>query len=258
MRNVGGWIPDAPDDRDWNATRKLGLPPAPESGTCACHVHAPLDQEHLGACTWHALAQLLWSSHVRQGVPDPELVSILAGYYLTRAWSGEEKFDSGCSIRSAVRVLNKFGFCPESAWPYDVTKFAEMPPTSAFMAAHDMRGDRSPAAEYYRIYEEGSQRLDAVRRCVAAGIPVAFGTQVSREFVADGGGKVWLPPDPSDVAGGHAIVVVAYSGSLFSVLSSWGAGWGTDGRCLMDEAYITWGETRDFWVVRHAPPYLGA
>jgi C1A family cysteine protease len=249
-----GWLPDPPkvpgEKPDWLATARLSLPPAPDAASCKGHLGAVLDQERLGSCVWQAIAKLLWSSHVRQGIASPKLCSILAGYYISRAYAGTERYDSGTHLRTGFRALNKFGFCPEDEWPYLIGRFAEMPPTNAFRKAFDQKDP----TDYYRIHETGNERLDAIKRAIAVGLPVAFGTDVSRAFCDGELGKVWDHPT-GEIAGGHAMVLSGYDGDVFDVLNSWGEGWGDGGWGRMSADYVAWEGTRDLWVAKHAPPY---
>lgn len=249
-----GWRPDAHDPRDLSARLRLLTDEPPPSASLRRLLGEPLDQGSLGSCVAHAVAKLLFASHRKQGVPDPPLASRLAVYYLARAAEGNERLDAGCTLRAAFRALNALGFCPESAWPYTLERFAEQPPVLAFQLAHDQR----KPTDYYRLFEEGAARLDAVRRMVAAGLPVAFGTLVSPAFVADDfAGSIWDPPSLGAVAGGHAMVVGGYDEDGFDVLNSWGPEWGRAGWCRLSPTYLAWGETRDLWVARHAPPFGG-
>lgn len=257
-----GWLPDPPDDRDLLATSTGGpanaTQPMPAAASCVQQLGDVLDQGHLGSCVAQATAKVLYASLVRQHLTQqnaeaPELPSRLAIYYLARASHQMQHFDSGTFLRAAFQILNRFGFCPEDVWPYHVARFSEMPPTRAFRLSFDQR---KPTV-YWRIFETGNDRLDAVRRSIAAGYPVAFGTRVSHDFVRGGvAGKVWDAPAISDAAGGHAMVFSDYaSDGSFGVLNSWGTGWSDDGWCRFSESYVTAEVTRDLWVAEHAPVY---
>ena len=46
-------------------------------------------------------------------------------YYNERALEGTVSTDSGAQIRDGIKSVASQGDCPESIWPYDVTKFAD-------------------------------------------------------------------------------------------------------------------------------------
>lgn len=248
-----GWLPDPPDRKDWLAGHRLVLPPpAASSASCKAYVGPVLDQGALGSCVAQAVAKQIYASHCRQGMPAPKLASRLAIYYLARATHRMQHFDSGTYLRAAYQILNKFGFCEEAAWPYIAENFATMPPAKAFRLAFDQR----KPTEYLRIHETGPQRLETVRLCLAAGLPVAFGTMVGDDFISSFGVNK-IHDIPASNTAGHAMLLVGYENDRFEVMNSWGPGWGNAGFGWMTEDYIAWERTQDLWVARHTPPYAG-
>ena len=77
----------------------------------------------------------------------------------------------------------------------------------------------------------GRARLDQVKAELAGGHPVVVGMRPNRDFHRLRGRKVWRAGTPSEEDGHHAIAVVGYSerGQHFTVMNSWGPGWGEKG-----------------------------
>lgn len=221
-----------------------------------------LDQGHLGSCVFNAVTQVLRASHVKQGVANPELASRLALYYLARATVGESDVDAGSHIRLAFQTINRFGFCPESAWPYtDEGVMWKTPPSKdTYRRSFDQKA--MGPTPYFRIYDEGDARITAIMQALAAGRPVAFGTDVSDAFCANDFGVVPVGIPTGTIAGGHAMTIVDYdrrSGStVFDVVNSWGTGWGAGGFFRARPEYLAWDESRDFWFAEAAPYYSEA
>lgn len=257
MSPMLGWLPDRPkgpgETPDHDAGPLLAGAPIPPSHSNRRLIVDVLDQGQLGSCVANAIMQAVRASHVAQGVMAPRLGSRLYGYWCSRAFEHATANDTGTYLRDFFRALNKFGFCPESKWPYDVSRFADLPPAAAFRAAFDQR---SPTV-YKSIVNGGSQRIDPIKRALAAGYLVTFGTLVSEAFVRDPLPSAPLAPPAAGeaIAGGHALCVVGYDGDAFEVLNSWGDGWGEGGYCRFSADYMAWGQTEDLWLVAQAPGY---
>jgi len=251
-----GYRPDpakqSHEKQDYPASARLKAEPLPTWHSNHRLVLNVLDQGVRSSCVENAIKQVVRMSHVHQGVANPPLGSRLFGYYLDRALAHEIDQDGGTFLRVAFENQNKFGICPESLWPYsddDVT-FKRMPSPEAFRAAYDQRAP----TEYFRIYEEGNDRVTAVKRAVAAGFGVAFGTLVSDRFCAGNSGTEPLgPPTELSIAGGHAMAIVGYDGDVFDVVNSWSVEWGNRGYWKMTAEYLTWADTQDLWICQASP-----
>jgi len=253
-----GWKKDPPKvagqtpDRD--ARLKVRAEPIPARASNRHLVLGVLDQFGLGSCVANAVMQAVRASQVRGGAVNPPLGSRLWTYYLARAATNEQNEDNGTFIRLAFQAITKLGFPPESAWPYldDGDAFKQAPPPGVVRQAYDQRAP----TEYHRIYETGDARIVAVKRALAQGFLVCFGTLVSNRFCGDdlGRGPV-LPPIGDPIAGGHAMCIVGYDPLSFDVVNSWGTGWGAGGFWSMDPTYLEWDETQDLWIVESAPPF---
>ena len=149
-------------------------------------------------------------------------------------------------MRTAIKSVAKFGFCPESSWEYR-GPWKKRPPWSAYRDSIDQR----KIVGYYRIGSEGEVRMHDVKLAIASGYAVTFGTDVSMAFVAGDapGDGVWRKPAGEPIAGGHAMAAVEYDERGVAGPNSWGEGWGDKGWFCIGWDYIAWDRTRDLWVI---------
>jgi C1A family cysteine protease len=259
-----GWIPDSEEKKgkDWKAEPLLvKVSTRPPSVNLRHLILSILDQSNLGSCVTNAGAQAIRGALVAAGVAAPELLSRLFAYYYARALSpGNTQVDSGTQIRCFFDVIRKIGFCPEAAWPYDTSRFAKMPAASAARAAFDQK----TSFGYYSIASTGVKRIEDICTALAGGHLVVFGTLVGDAFAGYTAGAPALIPPSGKILGGHALVVDGYKPGPsydtldFDIVNSWGPEWGVGGCCVMSDAYLAWGETRDLWIVEQAPPFSAA
>jgi hypothetical protein len=160
-----------------------------------------LDQGGAPFCVANATAQAVRCGQVSNGVIAPRLASRLWLMFLAHAIEHMEGAFDGTYIRNAFEVLERLGFPPEEAWPYDDSpsgRFKVKPPTDAFRQAHD----QIAPFDYQRIYSTGAARVDDVKRALAGGNVVVFGTNVSWDFCDNKGtAKPIDPPVTGSPAG---------------------------------------------------------
>jgi C1A family cysteine protease len=251
-----GYRPSPPDTRDYDAEEKLGAPVPPPAADIRQYIVEVLDQGATNSCVANAGMQAVRMSQYRQQpTPVPPLGSRLFGYWFSRAYHKETHIDQGTFIRTFFAGLNQFGFCPEEQWSFEEgDKIKRSPSTAAIRAAYDQR---SPTV-YRRILTNGPTRIADIKRAVAAGYPVVFGTDVSIEFAKNNLGDGPLaPPEGQPIAGGHAMLVCGYNGDVFDVVNSWSTGWGSAGYCLFSADYLAWYGTKDLWICESSPSYSG-
>lgn len=247
-----GWVPDGPDFRDYRLAflDKTDLPDQLDlRGNCP-----PIyNQGPLGSCTAQAVCGLLHFTE-REEKPKPKLFipSRLFHYYYTRLAMGTVDYDSGASIREAVRTAVRLGFCKEDLWKYDVSKFKQKPPEAASKAA-------APNALQNSMYARVRQDLVSLQTALSEFNPVVFGFSVYESFMSSPVAKTGLVPMPKgkeQMLGGHAILLVGYDNvrQLFIARNSWGTTWGDKGYCYMPYAFITSPDfARDFWTITDIP-----
>lgn len=238
-----GWIPDRPDHRDFLYSAiapKVKLPQKIDLRNTCSSIE---NQGKLGSCTANALAGHLQFLEIKSGQVYQDL-SRLFIYYNERAVEGTVNFDSGAMIRDGIKVLAKYGVCPESSWPYDISKFTQKPAARCYK-----EGLKHQIVSYHRL-----QSLNEMLNCLAEGFPFVFGFTVYESFeslkVAQTG-IVPMPKKSERTLGGHAVMAAGYDQKekRFIVRNSWGPEWGQEGYFTIPYAYL---ETLadDFWTVR--------
>ncbi len=243
-----GWVPDLPDYRDQLFAAPplyLGALPAKVDLRPAC---PPVyDQGQLGSCTANAIAAAVEFEQIKQKLPKVFAPSRLFIYYNERAMEGTVGQDSGAQIRDGIKSVGQLGDCPETEWPYNISKFAQKPSPQCYKDALQYR-----ALSYQRV----ARSLNEMKGCLASGFPFVFGFTVYDSFESQTVAKTGIMPMPSpgeQVIGGHAVMAVGYDDSKqrFIVRNSWGTGWGLKGYFLMPYTYMLQpGLSSDYWTIR--------
>lgn len=247
-RRGTGCLADVPDERDLPFDRMglsaLGIP---ATATLRHHVPQVLDQLSTESCVAHAVCAAIQIDRRAHGESAP-LPSRLFAYFNSRASHGAAGYDLGTYPRACVKMLAKFGAPPEEAWAFTARQATvnQRPSWGAYRQAYDHRGPRG----YYRIFDTGQNRVDAVRAAIAAGHPVVFGAAVDEAFTRMDGPVVIGPPYEGRIVGRHAMVVVGYTDdNRFEVLNSWGERWRDSGFWWMSEDYLRWQDVDDLQVI---------
>lgn len=240
-----GCFTDAPDARDMRCGM-LALPGTPPASAMhlAGLVPRVLDQGATESCVGHAVASGIWIAHRARGtdMPDPSPRFV---YFGARGYHGAELVDTGTYLRTGLKAAQRFGVAPESLCVTSAKLINRSPSWAAYRQAHDWGGLRG----YYRIASEGNERIDEIKRALAADHTVVFGTGVSKSFKSFSGANTITRPAHSAIVGRHAMCVVGYDGDRFRVLNSWGQYWGDGGFVWVTDTYLAWDETRDLWVL---------
>jgi C1A family cysteine protease len=245
---VYGWLPDAPDSRDQRfSLQRLGLrsQPLPEHVDLRLGCPPVRNQGALGSCTAQAICAAIEFDEIKLRRPH-EQASALYVYWNERAVMGTIHIDSGAAIRDGIKVINQYGHCEESHWPYDPAKFKVKPPQSCYDYARQHRT---------LVYESVPRDLQSLRECLAAGFPVIFGFTVHQSFESQQVAQSGFVPVPSwsdPALGGHAVLAIGYDdpAKLFLVRNSWGEQWGAAGNFLLPYDYMLSPEANDFWTLR--------
>jgi C1A family cysteine protease len=248
-----GWRPSRPDARDRRfrapAETLAALPAAVDLRPKMPPVY---NQGQLGSCTANSAAGAVQYDALRQGLTGAaaENPSRLFVYYNEREMEGTVPYDAGASIRDSVKAIAKYGYCPETLWPYDAGRFAAKPPAEAYAEA---------VKEVISDYAAVDQDANQVKGAVAGGTPVLIGFTVYQSFesqAVEQTGVMSMPGRRERAVGGHAVLVVGYddSKSYWLVRNSWGANWGQAGYFWMPYAYLLNPNlASDFWVINAVP-----
>jgi C1A family cysteine protease len=243
-----GWRPDLPDARDFlyqaPASILVALPPAMDLRPQCPPV---LNQGQLGSCTAHAIASAHQFDQMKQKAVQIIAPSPLYIYYNERMLEFTVLWDAGARIRDSVKAIAINGVCPETMWPYDITKFKRKPNR----ACYDF-GKNHQAVKYQRL----SPTLNQLKGCLAEGYPFVFGFTVYESFESTEvarSGQAPMPAPSERALGGHAVMATGYddSTSRFLVKNSWGNRWGMQGYFTIPYDYLTNPRlSADFWTVR--------
>jgi len=243
-----GWLPDLPDNRDF-------LYAAPVTVTGATRVSVDLrsqcplvyDQGQLGSCTANAIAAAIQFDQMKQQLAQIFTPSRLFIYYNERVIEHTVASDSGAQIRDGIKSVAKQGDCPETEWPYVITKFKTRPSKNCYADALQYK-----AVSYQRL----TPALSQLKGCLTSGYPFVFGFTVYESFESAQVAKTGhasLPKSGEASIGGHAVMCVGYDDAKqwFIVRNSWGPKWGMKGYFTLPYPYlISANLASDFWTIR--------
>jgi C1A family cysteine protease len=243
-----GWIPDLPDQRDFVYTAPAKTLRALPSRKDLSETCPPIyDQGKLGSCTANAIGAAHHFEQILQDEKKAFRPSRLFIYYNERVIEGTVGEDSGAMLRDGIKSVVKQGVCPETQWPYRITRFTRKPSEACYRHALDHQ-----VVSYRRIPQNPRQ----MKGCLASGYPFVFGFSVYESFESASvarTGRVPMPGRDEVLLGGHAVMAVGYDDGdeCFIVRNSWGTAWGRRGYCLMPYDYLTNSDlAADFWTIR--------
>ena len=205
------------------------------------------DQGKLGSCTANAIAAAI-QVDLKRTKQKPIMPSRLFIYWNERAQLGTIEQDLGASLQLSAAVTKELGACPETLWPYEPKRFADVPTKQCFVQAGKLR--LADAA-----YLDNTD-IRALKTCLASGVPFVFGIAVYQSFetpIAAASGLIPMPKPTETYLGGHALMAVGYDDQTheFLVRNSWSARWGIDGYCWIPYDYLTNPHlASDFWAIR--------
>lgn len=201
------------------------------------------NQGTIGSCGSHAAVTGLEMVERLNGFKWPIPLSELFHYWVVRQKDYYDSFpeDSGQDGRSAMKVLNKVGVCPEELDPYNQARMNERPGVFAFLTARFWKST---------IYERCVD-VQAVKSALAAREAVWLGVPVQEGIFANRGQVIRWDSGLSTI-GGHAMEVVGFdeSSQTLKVDNSWGVGWGSGGFGYFSYDYLDRAKWFDAWSFR--------
>lgn len=257
-----GWRPSAPDFRDEHyrfvpQVSAADLPPAFD--LTAAGVGSPFDpcwnQADLGSCGPHSLGENIAYDLIKLDgdASNNVMPSRLFLYYNARLEMGTVGSDSGVDNRSMLKAFAKYGWCDESLWPYDTSKFTQKPP----QACYDQAASRLKNIKYMAV----SQDVATMKACLyETRRPFIFGFSVYKSMLTpavDQTGDIPLPQGLFDQqAGGHDVLIVGWDDSTgrFKLRNHWyrtpTVPWGRNGFGTIPYSYAVNSQLAgDFWSV---------
>lgn len=235
--------------------RDLMAKPYPPSIDLAPKFPAPFDQGQLGSCGPNSGIGL--AAYYNPGF----MGSRLQLYYEVRKKEGTVGEDSGVMTQDVIERLCSVGVGPESAWPYDITKFNDAPPDMPPSQIRKLSG--TPAIIM--------SALEAIQ-ALANGAPFILGfevpTSLDGDQIAETG--IMMSPELAEpVIGGHDVCAVGYdlnfrssevvqkssidpslvSDHALKIRNSWGSDWGDVGHFWMPLRYaVDMSTGADLWT----------
>jgi len=199
------------------------------------------DQGELGSCTANALCASFQYN-------DPSFMgSRLFVYYNERAMEGTIHEDAGATLSDGITILKKFGVCSEELWPYDISKYASIPPLNCYVEA-----DKHHVIEATNILNNAF----SMKQCLAEGLPFVVGIQIFEAFESLEVAKTGMVPMPNlftdECLGGHAVLVCGYDENkqIWIVRNSWGTNWGDNGYFYLPYFYLLYPTLcSDLWYI---------
>jgi len=254
MKNIKfGWIRDLPDKRDFmygfSLSKRSTLDTAVNLVSGMPYVY---DQGRLGSCTAQAMAAV-YQFTLKENKNVTYTPSRLKIYYDERTIEGTVKYDSGATLRSGMKVLAKYGVCPETLWTYNDrtgmnAKFKKKPSKKCYNVSK-----KHKALKYYRV----AQREHDLCSSLTLNDPIVFGFAVFESFYSNDvtvNGNVPMPNyNRESMLGGHAVCLVGYNLTTrkFLVRNSWGKNWGLGGYFTMPFDYVLDPHlSADFWALK--------
>lgn len=211
--------------------------------------HCPpvYDQGNLGSCTANAVG---FAYEYSENCPADNhwVPSRLFIYYNERSKEGTTDKDAGASMKDAALTVRNTGVCPETEWPYDISKFEEKPTEFCYTDA---------STHCAKKVQKVAQNSDSLKAALAMNLPVIFGFTVYESFekVKSDGDVPYPDTETEKELGGHAVSLVGCrtndeGKTEWIVRNSWSEKWGDKGYCYFSEKHLLDADLcHGFWVV---------
>lgn len=203
------------------------------------------NQMTLGGCTAFASGTLAHYLMLQENKNKAVIPAHLALYFWTRILENTVSWDSGASVRNAVKTIHKYGTPNNQLFPYDPKKYL-IAPQKPVQDDAKLRVFNA----YYRL----NQTLDELKTCLSMGYPFVFGFSVYDSFESESVANTGIVPIPQPnetFLGGHAVICLGYEEDTqrFICRNSWSSNWGDKGDFYLPYAYITNKNlASDFWT----------
>jgi C1A family cysteine protease len=233
-------IPDSKDRRDYRLSIVVPFELPLRSSLAKYMTHVE-DQTVLGSCTAQTGTSTVECQRRYNKLFDIDL-SALFHYYTERMILGTENEDSGAEMRNICEAGKKYGFCPDSMWPYITRNLTKKPPLACFDEALKIKVSR-----YERLLSAAEIKtcIARGRDCAMLGFPV-----YSNFFDIGSNGLMKMPGKYDSYEGGHAVTVYSYNPDGMWIRNSWGADWGKNGDFFMPWAfYEKYKKDIDVWRI---------
>jgi C1A family cysteine protease len=212
------------------------------------------DQGDMGSCVLNATCGAVNILLAVEGLTTA-MLSRLFLYYLCREVMGTTDQDSGTYTHLAVDRIGNIGACNENLWAYSDANLLIPPPPETYPEAKD-----NTVTAWFNIDAQGADRLTQMETAIRSNHPIIYGSPVSAALENYQAGQVLTTPASNQIIGGHSTCFtgVHYIGGqrVWRVRNSWSALWGDNGHFLIDDAWASWSDLTDLWVVSRVDPLL--
>ena len=237
-----GLIQSEPDPRDYVFGATYGAETLPESyqtDISGIKVH---DQGEYQNCGTHAL-----SAHVQIGLKkDGKYQKVsFPWYYGNRRYS--ENKGEGTEARGLLKAAQKDGGLYLTDYPYEEEVPKAIETFEKYFESFKTKAQNIRIKNYYQC-----NTVDEVKRAVYNYGSVLVGTIVFKSFYEISNTNPIMPEPRIDgtslepMAGGHMMLIVGWDKNGFTVLNSWGEGFGKKGLFTMPYSIVTWSQRQGF------------
>ncbi len=271
-----GWIPPAPDLRDYTAEhedikpmlKEIGINPGePLPGNIPRRVDlrrwcSPVEsQGSINSCSANAAAGIV-EYYERKAFNKYIDASRLFIYKATRNLM-QVTGDTGAKLRTTMGALALTGVAHEKYWPYDVSKVNEEPPAFVYAVAQNYEALKYFCHDPLGANVPKSQLVQSLKNYIAHQIPFMFGFYGFPSFhYGDAPGHIPMPCQNESYSWAHAVMAVGYdddkviknlksckrtSRGAFLFKNSYGSRWGEHGYGWIPYDYFLYGFAKDCW-----------
>ena len=237
-----GLIQTEPDPRDYIFGVTYGAELLPESfqtDVSGIQVH---DQGKYQNCGTHAL-----SAHVEIGLQKAGKYKPISfpWYYGNRRYS--ENKGEGTEARGLLKAAQKDGGLYLVDYPYEEEVPKAIETFEKYFESLKTKAQNLRIKNYYQC-----ATIDEVKRAVYYYGSVLVGTIVFKSFYEITAENPIMPEPRIDgtslepMAGGHMMLIVGWDKQGFTVLNSWGEGFGKKGLFTMPYSIVTWSQRNNF------------
>lgn len=154
----------------------------------------------------------------------------------------------GTYPRVAYKILQKYGVCPESEFPYSnlaeltAPRVPEVPKSCLVSAGKYSIASYTKLAGPADSKPERESAIGLMRRAIAHDGPITCALLVTESFVEGVKPPHYVVPTPNGrILGGHMVALVGYDDAkqVFILRNSWGKKWGQDGYAYLPYDFVT-------------------
>jgi Papain family cysteine protease/Domain of unknown function (DUF4384) len=205
----------------------------PSSASLKMYCPSPGDQNPYGTCvgwaTSYAARTILWA---KQNQKTDKAVITQNAFSPDFVYKSIQPDDHGCGEGSQVPLALNFIQTRGDVFKKDFSQACPSSvPSSMFTAARQHKIDAF--ATLFGINDPEKVKVEATKKSLSEGNPVAIGMLVPNSFMSTKG-DLWSPTENINQSlGGHAMCVIGYDdnkyGGAFEILNSWGTAWANGG-----------------------------